>query len=616
MHHYEFWIFPADFVEILDEISVTLVEMEDYREAQPISRFTLLCWEKIFGLNHPDLYSPLLRLVNIEEKLGRTEEAEALRTKCAAVVDKTSGLDLASFVATHDSDARFYDGNGRYNGERSLAERALATNERLHGRKHPDIALQLENVAKYHAEIYVRPTKEAAQFCKRAIKIRENIQGPDHIEVAKSLDNLGDIYARLSEHRSKSVPLYERALSIREKLLGTRHPNVATSLIKIAKNKYGNLPTTVDGERHESEQYPPLRRALAIREETLGPEHPATAEVREEIAYLAELHDEKIDENAVYERGLKVREQALGLEHPDVWVALNYLVDAHNEEGRYEESRELLLRMLEFQERILGRDHPDIATTLEKLAEIAVEHDTAENAVELYKRALSIREALPPSEQFNHFSNHNIKDTLSGLANVYQREERFDEAEVVYLRLMSALDARLPWTESELGEVLERLTNLYFEQERWDAAEPLYERLLEVWKNTHWMGGAPESVPKGLANLARVYQAKEKLSAAENLYQQALGVWEKRQNIGEMSYRKDIAEILVSLFDSQGRDAEADPLTDEALALLRRAPEEERVGIMICLQNYATLLSLTDRQKEASMLERLASDLGDIGKVG
>ena len=83
MHHYDFIIFPANFVEILDEISITLVKMGNFQEAETISRFALLCWEKIFGLNHPDLYLPLLGLADIEEKLGKTAEADALREKCA-----------------------------------------------------------------------------------------------------------------------------------------------------------------------------------------------------------------------------------------------------------------------------------------------------------------------------------------------------------------------------------------------------------------------------------------------------------------------------------------------------------------------------------------------------
>jgi tetratricopeptide (TPR) repeat protein len=618
-HDDELFFPGAAFAELLDEISETLVEKGDSLGAEQISRFTLMCWEQLFGEGHPDLYPRFLRLASIEETLERTKEAGAMRARAATIGDQASNLDLSALASKQDPDARLYEGNGRYLEQPSLAERILIANAGKHGSQHLSVAEQLVNVSKYYA-LWWKYTDEwryadAIQHCKRAIKIRENIQGSDHLDLARCLDCLGDVYANYSEAGSKYGPLYERALLIRENALGPKHPDVATSLINVAR-KYGNMPTVVGDERRESEQYPLFRRALAIREEAYGAEHPATADSLEEITDLASNHDESIDERAVFERILKVREQALGFEHPEVWRTLSRLTRALQDDCEYHECRKLLERQLDFQEQVLGPEHPDTASTLETLAEIAVAEDAVNYAIDLYRRALSIREALPLSMQFNRFGDGDIRSSLGGLAGIFMSQERFDEAEVLYLRLLSTLEAHLSSTDPELGGVLRNLTDLYFKQQKWDAAEPLYERLLEVWKNVHWIGNLDESVPEGLANLALIYQAKDKRHAAEDLYQHAIGIWEKRQNIGELFFRKDLMEVAVSLFDAKGRDVENDPLQDESLALLHRAPAEERVGITTCLQNYATLLTSMGREEEASTLERLAQELTETVKDG
>ena len=118
---------------------------------------------------------------------------------------------------------------------------------------------------------------------------------------------------------------------------------------------------------------------------------------------------------------------------------------------------------MEFQEQVLGPEHPDVASTLESMAENAVADDAVDSAVDLYRRALSIREALPLSMQFNRFGDGDIRSSLGGLAGIFMSQERFDEAEVLYLRLLSTLDAYLSPADRGLGGVLKNLTDLYFE---------------------------------------------------------------------------------------------------------------------------------------------------------
>ncbi len=54
-HDDEIFFPGAAFAELLDEISETLVEKGDLLGAEQISRFTLMCWEQLFGEGQGDL---------------------------------------------------------------------------------------------------------------------------------------------------------------------------------------------------------------------------------------------------------------------------------------------------------------------------------------------------------------------------------------------------------------------------------------------------------------------------------------------------------------------------------------------------------------------------------
>ena len=585
----------------------------------PGLRFSLQSWEQLLGKGHPDLYPRLLQIANLEEGLGRLEEAAVLRNRATAIQNETPEIQLSEAASNRDPGARLYDGTGRFIEPRSCAEQVLTARRSEQGGLKARTADQSENIAKYYIGWWRFSEEwrfsEAVECYERAIKIREKTQGRDHPDVAKSLDSLGDLYAHYSELDSKYAPLYERALEIRERSLDPHHPDVATSLINVAST-YGNTPTIIGGERHESKQYPLHRRALKIRGEALGPEHPDTAQALEDISDLARYHDEELDELALFQRLLAIREKAFGPEHPELWRTIERLTQIQRTEGEYRGYRKLLLRQLAFQEAVLGPIHPDVASTLEGLGALAVDEDEAEQAVDLYQRALSINEELPATDQLSEV-RLGIGNSLQGLANALLEQGRNDEAEAVLLRSLSTLEAQLGPDHSRLGDALQALAGLYFRQQKLDAAQPLYERLLQVWRAGHWIGYLSSDIPESLASLAWIYHTKDKYDDAEGLYRHAIGIWEKRQGGGVGTwFRKSVMETAVSLFDAQGRDAEEEPLQVEALGLLHGATGEERASIVACLQNYSTLLRSSAREHEASSLEQLAADLTETGRGG
>src|SRR5207302_1299770 len=99
-------------------------------------------------------------------------------------------------------------------------------------------------------------------------------------------------------------------------------------------------------------------------------------------------------------------------------------------QGRYEEAEPLLLRILAIDEKTLPPDHPAPASD-PAVQGWTVTYFFKRGAITLYPRILAIDEkTLPP-----HYRN--TASILNDLANLYQGQGRFEEAESLYWRILA-----------------------------------------------------------------------------------------------------------------------------------------------------------------------------------
>ena len=103
---------------------------------------------------------------------------------------------------------------------------------------------------------------------RRALAIDEKRAGPDHPDVAIELNNLAQLL-QATNRLGEAEPLYRRALAIDEASLG---PDIPTSPIDL-----NNLASLLQDTNRLGEAEPLMRRALAIDEKSFGPDHPDVA---------------------------------------------------------------------------------------------------------------------------------------------------------------------------------------------------------------------------------------------------------------------------------------------------------------------------------------------------
>ena len=397
---------------------------------------------------------------------------------------------------------------GRYSEAITIAEKALAIDEKALGPVHRDVATSLNNLAMLYVSL--GDYAKAEPLYKRSLAIREKALGPDHSDVAQSLNNLAGLYDSLGDY-AKAEPLYKRSLTIREKALGPDHPDVAASLNNLA-GLYCDLGDYVKAE-------PLQKRSLAIHEKVLGPDHPKVATSLNNLAALYRILGDYVKAESLYKRSLTIREKALGPDHPQVAGSLNNLAALYRTLGDYAKAEPLYKRSLVIKEMVLGSDHPKVALSLNNLAMLYSDLGDYVKAEPLYKRSMAIREKIlgPDHPQ--------VAGSLNNLAALYRTLGDYAKAEPLQKRSLAIHEKVLGSDHPKVALSLNNLAALYHDLGDYAKAETLYKRSLTIREKA--LGSDHPDVAQSLNNLATLYCDLGDYVKAEPLFKRSLAISEK-----------------------------------------------------------------------------------------
>jgi len=443
------------------------------------------------------------------------------------------GVDSPQYVNSLCTLGFFYSLNHQFENALHILKKCLATQERLLGPEHVDVAYTFLFLASSYFQLSLY--KESESSYQRALVIMEKELGAEHRGTAITLNNLALLYQRQARY-TEAEPLYQRALAIIEKVLGPEHPEVATSL--------NNLAFLYDDQGRYSEAEPLYQRALSIVEEVFGSEHPKVGSMLTNLAALYNDQARYIEAEVLYQRALVIYEKEFGFDHPVVAATLSNLGLLYSHQARYSEAESFYQRALAIDEKLLGPAHPDIAITLNNLALLYLDQARYLEAEVLYQRALTINEkALGPEHP-------DVGNVLSNLAILYDDQGRHNEAEPLYQRALTIIEKVLGPEHPDMATTLSNLATLYLAQARYTNAEPLYQRALAI--NEKVLGPQHPEIAITLSNLAALYAAQARYSEAEPLYQRALAIIEKVLG-PEQPKLATMLSNLAFLYQDQGR---------------------------------------------------------------
>jgi tetratricopeptide (TPR) repeat protein len=340
-------------------------------------------WALVWAADRAGIAEPTNRLMRalgvLLDHKGEFARAEPLKRRALAVNEASLGKDHPEVAIDLNNLAALLQETNRLGEAEPLMHRALAIDEASLGKDHPTVAIRLNNLAQLLQA--TNRLGEAEPLMRRALAIDEASVGKDHPAVARDLNNL----ARLLQDTSRlgeAEPLMRRVIDIWEASLGEDHPSVATAL--------NNLASLLQETNRLGAAEPLIRRALAIDEASLGSDHPGVAIDLNNLALLLQDTNRREEAEPLMRRALAIDEASLGKDHPGVAIDLNNLAQLLQATNRLGEAEPLLRRALAIDEASLGKDHPNVAIRLNNLATLLRATNRLGEAEPLMRRALAI----------------------------------------------------------------------------------------------------------------------------------------------------------------------------------------------------------------------------------
>ena len=194
-----------------------------------------------------------------------------------------------------------------------------------------------------------------------------------------------------------------------------------------------------------------------------------------------------------------------------------------------------------------------------------------------------------------------VAQSLNNLALLYMAQGRYAEAEPLYKRALAILQKALGPEHPANATSLNNLALLYHAQGRYSEAEPLYQAF-PVWLGASPGTGTPH-IGDGLHELGRPLRRTRSRPGRRSHFTDAPSPFGRRLSA---RHHPDVVvslQKLASLYQAQGRHAEAGTLIKQALTILETAFGPEHPDLATFIENYATSSRKAGREDKPETME-------------
>ena len=414
----------------------------------------------VLGSGHPDSWVTRSKLVELLNRLGRTEESLALcndgggvsesdslvqdllsagllrvaalmgdKRASAAVdvyrellsgVEQEFGFDHENVLAARSNLAAALRRDSRL-GEAIAEYRLLVRGgEWVLGPDHPDTLAIRGNLAEALRD--AGRVEEAIMDFQAVLTDQERVLGPDHFATLTTRHNLAEAL-RESGRVEEAIEVFQAVLADRLRVLGTDHPDTLTTR--------GSLAWALRESGRVEEAIEVYQTVLVDCPRVLGPDHPNTLATRHNFAGALWESGRVEEAIEVYQTVLADCLRVLGTDHPDTLTTRDNLAGALRESGRVEEAIEAYQTVLADRLRVLGTDHPGTLATRHNLAVALRESGRMEEAIEAFQAVLADRlRVLGTDHPGTLATRHN-------LALALRESGRMEEAIAAYQAVLS-----------------------------------------------------------------------------------------------------------------------------------------------------------------------------------
>ncbi len=536
-----------------------------------------------YGKDNPQLIETLDGLAHAYAWDGKLDQAEAVYRRVPKIWEKNSGPRSKDVIDSLHNLADLYKEEKKLPAAEEAYWHSVAILETAYGKDSTVVAESLDYLVQFYRDCGRLP--EAEQAAARILQITEENAGERSRELIKPLKKLGDIQQE-AEDRVKAKQNYTKAITIAEETYGSD----AFQLIELLK-RVGDLGYK-DGQFGQAAEY--YLRVATIRE-AANERDTDDKDVLQSLKALIEI--EKKDHglnSAQFVRALTMRAR--------------YLVD-NNEEGEAVDAYKLAI---ELGEKLPNPDKLEIARNLIALGRLYSRKEQFADAQPRFEKALKIRtQAFDANakEESKHASLADLMEVSNEVAECYQNQENYDEAENVYTQLLSVQEQSLGKNHSDLVDTLVNSGRCLHQLYQFEEAERLLRRALRIASQGH----PPDDAEVALIqhDLGTVYRTIGRYSRAEVLLKDA----ESKLKGKNTELLADTLDELGSVYADSGDFKAAIPYFEEEVKIQKRLYGEEneskRAKLAQGLHNLGMNLWRAGRFTEVERLYKEALQLSE-----
>lgn len=307
--------------------------------------------------------------------------------------------------------------------------------------------------------------------------------------------------------------------------------------------------------RRYAESEPLNLRCLEILERAYGPDCVMVAKILTNRAGVLIIESRYSEAESLLLRAWAIYKKNYGPEHEAIIYCLCNLGVLYKSQGRYEEAESIYKQGLSIAEKTRNTEAPMFVRNLGSLYTAQGRYD---EAVPYFRKLITLNEQLKGPEDWT------VTTAMQGLAKIYRKLLRSEEAEQLLLRAVAISERNFP-PDYPLGTGLRNdLANLYVEMGKYAAAESLYVRVLTVREHAHAL---QDWTAETLEEMSRLYRLEDKHSEALKSAGRACRMWlhdvsdrltssaEKDALVFSRSARNSAGNYLACYFESLPADS-------------------------------------------------------------
>ncbi|MEN8443873.1 MAG: tetratricopeptide repeat protein, partial [Cyanobacteria bacterium J06555_13] len=259
-------------------------------------------------------------------------------------------------------------------------------------------------------------------------------------------------------------------------------------------------------------------KTLAFASEAFGPQHEYTAHAYRDAGLVAFLQGRIEDAITRLETAFEIQEKIDGQDSLAISKIQILLAVVHRMAGKLDQARTYAHSSLATREKLLEENNLDLAEAKMTVATIQLAQGQDLALVETWvTQVLSVRRQFLPAD------HPEFAETLNLLAKIYEKQERHQEAESLYVEAKEINEQIFGFAHPQTAFSYNNLAKNYQTQKRYTDAEELLIKAVEILKKSEIMPVAGWC----LRNLAMLRAEMQELDIARDILLESIEILHK-----------------------------------------------------------------------------------------